>query len=397
MLLCHQDCALSDMIALGKMGPSDIFVYSRAIEDAIDLILMRSRNEAELSRMQTEIERLETFRDVVDSKLEPRLVPCQVDSSNPALVLGNLHYQRGPAEAKVFNVTIGPGVYALTGANGSGKSVCMLSSRSSVFFSHLCVLCTQTLFRILMSCDSNANPVDLPTNIVLPALDGKDGVCLNDGSVVDGHEADCPATSIDEGTFTIVLPSSDVIEISQTFYWPLHAKPIDWIAQDSGVASESLITQVAEQLHTLEFFQANQQDTEGNSTYVSNVPESDSAVTRIIDELISEKDDWFSALSGGQKSKVELVRLVFLKDECPSILLIDETFAPLDPVSKKSVMEKLKNFCSKSIIIVIYHADIDTDGRTAECIASANFFDKNIHLESGRIQIRNTCESNEMR
>lgn len=111
------------MIALGKMGPSDIFVYSRAIEDAIDLILMRSRNEAELARMQTEIDRLNTFRAVVDSKAEPRLLPCEINSKEPALVLGNVHYTRGLAQAWAQNVTLGPGVYALTGANGSGKSV----------------------------------------------------------------------------------------------------------------------------------------------------------------------------------------------------------------------------------------------------------------------------------
>ena len=38
-------------------------------------------------------------------------------------------------------------------------------------------------------------------------------------------------------------------------------------------------------------------------------------------ELQEEKEDWFSQLSGGQKSKVELVRTVFLRKECPSVLL----------------------------------------------------------------------------
>lgn len=37
------------------------------------------------------------------------------------------------------------------------------------------------------------------------------------------------------------------------------------------------------------------------------------------------------------------------------MILIDEAFAPLDPSSKLLVQEKLKEFCSSSLILVIYH------------------------------------------
>lgn len=117
------DCALADMIAVGKMTPSDIFVFSRAIEDAVDLILIRSRSEADLARMKTEIGKLEQFHGVLQKNDEPRLFPCSVDSKEQNMILRNLHYSRGTANARADHLELSPGVYALTGANGSGKSV----------------------------------------------------------------------------------------------------------------------------------------------------------------------------------------------------------------------------------------------------------------------------------
>merc|ERR1712154_109512 len=106
-------------------------------------------------------------------------------------------------------------------------------------------------------------------------------------------------------------------------------------------------------------------------------------------------------LSGGQKSKVELVRKVFLEEQCPRVLLIDETFAPLDPDSKSLVMQRLKNFCSNSIVLVIYHFDADvtkvTEGseesasKEDECVPSSNFFDANLHVKDGNLMLRSVC------
>ena len=110
-------------------------------------------------------------------------------------------------------------------------------------------------------------------------------------------------------------------------------------------------------------------------------------------DLLSVKDDWFSDLSGGQKSKVELVRKVFLAERCPRVLLIDETFAPLDPDSKNLVMQKLKDFCTESIVLVIYHADVkvaegEEESEDIACVESSNFFGSNIHVENGSLILR---------
>ena len=188
------------------------------------------------------------------------------------------------------------------------------------------------------------------------------------------------------------LPSSDVAEISQSFYWPLYTRPIDWIYQthltDKAVA-EIKAREVAELLQDLEFRQIKRENigSEANEMQAKFT----SVVDIVMAELLETKDDWFNDLSGGQKSKVELVRKVFLHDSCPSVLLIDETMAPLDPTSKGLVMSKLKAFCQGSVVIVIYHTDVTDDDDGVECVPGNNFFDANLHLENRTLKTRPLC------
>lgn len=199
---------------------------------------------------------------------------------------------------------------------------------------------------------------------------------------------------------SITMPSSHVAEISQNFYWPLYAKPIEWIFQESYANVENGILDsktrlVAEHLHSLEFFQPVTPEELDDGKEPSQEAINEATIRHIQKELQEEKEDWFSDLSGGQKSKVELVRKVFLQESCPDLLLIDETMAPLDPSSKAQVMSKLKDFCKDSVILVIYHTDVGREvveaGNAVECVPSNNFFDYNIHLDKGLIQIKSTC------
>jgi energy-coupling factor transporter ATP-binding protein EcfA2 len=398
------DCALANLIAVGKIVTAEIFVFSRAIEDAVDMVLMRSRGEAELARMMTEITKLQELVTIWENSRSRALLRC--DTAPPdkkRLVLRNLDYTRGTAAVRADHVELTRGVYALTGSNGSGKS---------------------TLFRVLMSCDSNEKSIDLPPsiNLLTPAepLAEKDDIRRLDSCeavedageeiVVDECESDLvPNRELVEAEsstavipkLSITMPSSQVIEISQTFYWPLFSKPIDWIFQDhvsehgDGFELEKRLRRVAEELQSLQFFQPVLAKDEDDVEDIEGTIEA--TMRRIMDELQEEKEDWFSDLSGGQKSKVELVRKVFLLERCPDVLLIDETMAPLDPDSKALVMEKLKKFCNESIIIVIYHTDVgrDTDAgpdaKSVACIPSNDFFDKNIHLEKGFLLVKDTC------
>jgi energy-coupling factor transporter ATP-binding protein EcfA2 len=408
------DCALANLIAIGKIMAAEIFVFSRAIEDAVDMVLMRSRGEAELARMMTEIEKLKNLVDIWDRSTSRSLIHCNLaPPKENNLVLRNLHYSRGTASARADHVELKPGVYALTGANGSGKS---------------------TLFRVLMSCNTNQKSIDLPPSINLltpmePLTEVDD---LLRETACEAADADCDTTAevceSDLGEsrklnekellpadmpqhvpkLSITMPSAHVVEISQNFYWPLYSTPIDWIFQehvmDTCTAEESEVRarRVAEELHSLDFFQAPQMSEEemeaAAEAMVSPAATSEGTIQRIMSELQEEKEDWFSDLSGGQKSKVELVRLVFLQSHCPDVLLIDETMAPLDPASKSLVMAKLKVFCSESIILVIYHTDVGRgtkdsgDGEEfVECVPSNDFFNKNLHLEKGLIHVRDTC------
>jgi ABC-type Mn2+/Zn2+ transport system ATPase subunit len=443
------DCALAHLIALEKITASDIFVFSRAIEDTIDLVLMKSRSEAELARVTTEMDRLQGLADLLHAnkaglQRSRYLLPCHLppivsEAISPAIhhhvhrgiVIRNLHYSRGSASVRADHVEIPPGIYALTGANGSGKS---------------------TLFRILMSCSSNEKSVDLPESILLstpaePLVESDDFFremsCEADEVSVGGsdnsadgkvaHERQCSAQGECEsnavesettpnGTtrtlststettaeksllpkprLSITMPSSRVVEISQTFYWPLYSKPLDWIFEGeqhnfTQSDDETKARLVAEKLQTLEFVQAIKSEDVINSND-STLPTTEKAILKIMQDLQEEKEDWFGELSGGQKSKVELVRKVFLHEACPHVLLIDETMAPLDPSSKNLVMSHLKAFCQGSVVIVIYHTDAgqnkeDENGLgLVECVPSNSFFDSNIHLEHQMIQLRPIC------
>ena len=279
----------------------------------------------------------------------------------------------------------------VTGANGSGKS---------------------TLFRVLMSCQSNDKPIDLPPSIVMetPKADFIDSDLSDDTCTVhDGCESrETDGGEVEVPIMKIAMPSADVAEISQNFYWPLYTKPIDWIYQEhltdcDKVEREKRLNRVTDELMDLAFSQIAEdpitatKDTEANKTAAAL--DKAAARAKLFSDLQEEKEDWFGDLSGGQKSKVELVRKVFLHDYCPKVLLIDETMAPLDPASKSLVMGKLKAFCRDSVVLVIYHTDV---GRSVsggegeeqvkiECVPSNNFFHHNLHVENRMLTRRPVC------
>ena len=246
-----------------------------------------------------------------------------------------------------------------------------------------------------MACQSNERPIDLHESIELATplsqWNSGDKTCdAPDGSGV--CEASSAETNIDSTKIT--MPSDDIVEISQTFYWPLYSKPIDWIYQKhiSSDMNENerrdCVTRVAEELQSLAFAQPLDSDKD-----LAEEDRSEAIINRLSTDLQDEKEDWFGELSGGQKSKVELVRKVFLRDHCPSVLLVDETMAPLDPASKSHVMAKLKEFCHESVVLVIYHTDVGQQAEEddTECVPSTNFFDHNLHVENNRLITRPVC------
>ena len=126
------DCALAQLMTAGKIVAADIFVFSRAIEDAVDMVLMRSRSEAELARMMTQISNLKELSEVWKNAKQRNLLPCTVEandtheSSKPLVVIKNMLYSRGAALVQIHNMELPAGIYALTGANGTLR--CALES-----------------------------------------------------------------------------------------------------------------------------------------------------------------------------------------------------------------------------------------------------------------------------
>lgn len=333
VMMALVDCALAKLIAVGKIVAADIFVYARAIEDMINFVLMRSRADSELASMKTSIKVLRELKGIWDASEERNLLHCTFSDTGGDLLIEGLTYTRGSASVGIENISLPSGIYAVTGANGSGKS---------------------TLFRLMMGCDTNAESVDIHSSIVI------------------------------NSPGSIHMPTSDVVEITQNFYFPLFSAPFDWIYDVNMFAGEisaaqkgSMTEKLENELKSLKFYPETQIDDSTSS---------------LATDLTTMKDDWFSDLSGGQKSKVELVRKVFLADQCPKVLLIDETFAPLDPDSKNMVMQKLKAFCNESIVLVIYHAEASED---STCVESSNFFSSNIHVEDGSLFLRPVCTSDE--
>ena len=156
------------------------------------------------------------------------------------------------------DMTLDTGVYALTGGNGSGKS---------------------TLLQLLIACSTNIRPIDLPSS-----------------------------TAVNASKHSIVLPTNDIVIMNQNIYWPIHSKPIDWILHQRMRGEIKNTKNIVDHLQSLNFY--------SDSSPLHN------STSFMKEELLSDKEDWFSELSGGQKAKVELVRLVSSLPLC-SMLPVD--------------------------------------------------------------------------
>ncbi|CAE8691277.1 unnamed protein product, partial [Polarella glacialis] len=139
------ECALARMMELGRISSADIGVYASVIEDSIDLLLTRYREESRLAQMETHRDKLLELSEALDN-VRSRLRGgagsriqslCKVDSSSRFLELRDFEYRRGDTlQVRIPELRLSVGkVYAVTGANGCGKS---------------------TLFGVLASCGARA-------------------------------------------------------------------------------------------------------------------------------------------------------------------------------------------------------------------------------------------------
>lgn len=202
----------------------------------------------------------------------------------------------------------------------------------------------------------------------------------------------------------LTLPGAEVVTVSQTPYFPLFARPIDWFLAADGVnqgsMSSSCINSVEIPPETCEEASAAETEVEaaarvaalGNDLHFFE----DGGLNA--STFMVRADDWYGSLSGGQRSKADFIRQVFARKICPSLLLVDEGFAALDPSSKALVQTKLKTFCHSSLVLVIYHTDtaseeeeLDRATRSDDTCLQPGFFDGNLHFQDGTARIRPLC------
>jgi len=312
------EIVMAFLLEMSHITISDISLYIRVVEDAIDVLLTRTRQEGVLAQMKTSIRRIDELQDGLDRTLAREGVLCGTDTSDELLVRG-LKYQRGNTIVHIPDLKLPPGIYAVTGPNGCGKS---------------------TLFSVLTSCSSNVTP--LSGGVEILALD------------------------------TLILPSDNLVWITQQLYCPLFVEPSKWFFQQMDSDQLEHVEEVMSNLFAELEFRKN--DNEGSSNEVS------------LEELYVVQDDWYRGLSGGQRCKAEFIRQVFSRKSCPRILLVDETFAPIDTQSKKLVQQKLKKFCAKSVVLVIHHTE-----QNEECVPSGGFFDGNVRFANGIVKLTATC------
>lgn len=113
------DCALAKLLAEGSIIVAEIFVFSRAIEDVVDLLLIRSRSESELATLMTQVDKLKVLDDLWSKSKESKLLPCRLSDSGSnmesSIELTNIAYSRGTAAISVEHLVIEKGIYAVTG------------------------------------------------------------------------------------------------------------------------------------------------------------------------------------------------------------------------------------------------------------------------------------------
>ena len=326
------ECSVAYLLQVGDISVVDIWVYSRVVEDFMESMLMRSRNEAELAQLAADTTRLDGLADLLDERrargeaMVSRLACSHGAGADDELRL-TVSFTRGAASVRIDGLALrAPAVYAIVGPNGSGKS---------------------SLFAILGACGGGGAEGG-----------GAEG---GGGGGVTGH-VPIDIELAEGAPAEVVVPRGELVAVSQRQYCPLHTRPIEWLVhalpaaeQPRGAADEAaLATRAAERAVALRF---------------------GGKADELQETLLREHDDYCGTLSGGQRAKLDLIAQVFLRAACPAVVLLDEAFAPLDPASKALVMRQLRESCPASLVLVIYHGDEtgdeEAEGDEAEAAAAA--------------------------
>lgn len=181
------ECAVAKLLESKLIIKSMVFVYNRAVQDSITLMLARSRSQAELESILADIKKLKDLRMELDSHKQT-LPIFKYKDEKLSLTIESLEFQRidNNGTVKVIisvpHLSLTKGIYAVTGRNGVGKS---------------------SLFKII---SYNIDPYSF--NITNP------------------------------GVIKASFATDEVAVVEQRPYNPLHVKPIEWMTGITGTSAE---------------------------------------------------------------------------------------------------------------------------------------------------------------
>ena len=95
----------------------------------------------------------------------------------------------------------------------------------------------------------------------------------------------------------------------------------------------------------------------------------------LVSQLHTQKEDWGTILSGGQKRKLAIASAIL---KTPDVLILDEVFNGLDPESVKKAQSMLKSYLPNTLMLIVDH--------NYELNNYNGFYDGQLHLENKEIQ-----------
>jgi neutral amino acid transport system ATP-binding protein len=146
---------------------------------------------------------------------------------------------------------------------------------------------------------------------------------------------------------------------------PLQGKPAYRVARD-GMVRTFQLTKVLTKLTVLENMRLGAQHQSGESIWRSLIPsvwnkqerEITNRALAMLEEfnLIHVKDEFAGALSGGQRKLLEMARAMMAD---PTLLMLDEPMAGVNPALTQSLLEKIKDLREAGITVFFVEHDMD--------------------------------------
>ena len=166
----------------------------------------------------------------------------------------------------------------------------------------------------------------------------------------------------------IIYPSDDFVIVPQKDYCPYNVSLLELILYPTQCNQANNCNGVRPRILSLL--------EEMNLNYGTN--------ELTLSTLEERNDNWCNVLSGGQLKKVFLTKQFI---DCPKILFLDETLAPLDQSSRTMVTSKIKKgSCFNESIVIITHHDNDLFDIDQEC-PNSDFFDYTLQLNNNHLNL----------